>query len=796
METYIVSGDKDFMQLVNDSVFVYTPGSMNNPTTIFDREKVKEKWSVPPEKIIDLLGLMGDSSDNVPGVRGVGAKTAVKLLNEYDTVENILDHAEEVKNKRAREGLLNGKQIAILSRELVTIKTDVPLELSVNDLKQKQFDFDSMTKLFRELEFFRLQKQLEEFKGPGAQHPAPMTEHSAPSTQPPALSTQNSAPRTKIPKNYSCLDSVGKMEKWISELKKAKLVSVDIESTSTDPMLAEIVGFSFSVKKDEGWYVPIQFPEKEGQLFGGEDDLKTVLDLIKPILEEPKIPKCGQNIKYDALILKRHGIEIQGIAFDTMIAAHLLKPEERSYKLDYLSLEYIKYEMQSITDLIGSGRNQISMSEVPVEKVTYYAAEDADVALQLVPLLKKRLREDQLLNVAEDIEFPMIPVLLQMECSGVYVEKPMMEEMSLWMEKKLDTFTREIHSLAGTEFNINSPQQMAVILFDRLSLPKIRQRSTDVNVLKTLKYQHPLPEKVLGYRKFQKLKSTYVDAIPKLIHPDTNRIHSSFSQTVAATGRLSSSNPNFQNIPIREEEGREIRKAFKPQEKGWVIFSADYSQIELRIMAHLSGDETLKKAFLEGEDIHAHTASNIYGVPVESVLPEMRRTAKVVNFGVMYGAGPFRMSQELGIPQSESKIVIKTYFDRYPGIRSYIDSTLKIARNKNYVETILGRRRYCYDINNTNQRIRTAVERAVINMPIQGTAAEMIKLAMIKIHEKLKNLKTIMILQIHDELLFEVPEDELDEVKQMVIEEMESAMSLDIPIVVDNGVGESWYEAL
>ncbi len=788
LETYIVSGDKDFMQLVNYSVFVYTPGRMNNPTTIFDREKVKEKWSVPPEKMIDLLGLMGDSSDNVPGVRGVGAKTAVKLLNEYGTVENILDHAEEVKNKRAREGLLNGKELALLSRELVTIKTDVPLELSVDDLKQKQFDFDSMTELFREFEFFRMEKQLNDFRGAASGRDE--TRDESEETRNKKLETRN-----EISKNYSCVDSVRKMGKLISGIKKAKLVSVDIESTSTDPMTAEIVGFSYSVKSDEGWYVPIQFPEKGEQLFGGEDDLKTVLDLIKPILEDPKIPKCGQNIKYDALILKRHGIKLQGIAFDTMIAAHLLKPEERSYKLDYLSLEYLKFEMQPITDLIGSGRNQISMSEVPVEKVTHYAAEDADIALQLVPLLKKRLKEDQLLNVAEDIEFPMIPVLLQMEHDGVYVEKPMMEEMSLWMEKKLDTFTREIHSLAGTEFNINSPQQMAVILFDRLSLPKIRQRSTDVNVLKTLKYQHPLPEKVLGYRKFQKLKSTYVDAIPKLIHPETDRIHSSFSQTVAATGRLSSSNPNFQNIPIREEEGREIRKAFRTQEKGWVIFSADYSQIELRIMAHISGDETLKRAFLEGEDIHAHTASNIYGVPVENVLPEMRRTAKVVNFGVMYGAGPFRMSQELGIPQRESKIVIKTYFDRYPGIRSYIDSTLKKARNENYVETMLGRRRYCYDINNTNQRIRTAVERAVINMPIQGTAAEMIKLAMIKIHEKLINLKTKMILQIHDELLFEVPDDELGEVKQMVIEEMESAMTLDIPIVVDSGVGESWFEA-
>ena len=583
----------------------------------------------------------------------------------------------------------------------------------------------------------------------------------------------------------------------IKTLKGAELISFDVESTSTDPMLAEIVGFSFAVKPDAGWYLPVLFPEREKSLFGGNDDLLTVLAALKPILEDKSLNKCGQNMKYDILIMKRHGIEVKGVQFDTMIAAHLIRPEAHSYKLDYLSQEHLRYTMQPITELIGSGKGQKRMDEVSLEDISFYAVEDADVCLQLVPIFKEKLEEVLLGKIYTTVEAPLLSTLVNMEYHGVYVDQKIMWEMSQWMAGQLDSFSTEIYNLAGTEFNINSPQQLATILFDDLALPQVRKRSTDVNVLESLRTQHPLPEKILDYRKFQKLKSTYVDAIPEMIHPETGRIHSSFNQTVAATGRLSSSNPNFQNIPIRTEEGREIRKAFRPQEKGWTLFSADYSQIELRVMAHLSGDEMLRTAFEDGEDIHAHTAANIYGVPVDGVLPEMRRTAKIVNFGVMYGAGPFRLSQELGIPMNESKKIIDSYFERYAGIKQFIDELLVFARKEKYVKTMLGRRRYCYDIEDTNQRVRSAAERATVNMPIQGTAAEMIKLAMINIDGKLseQNFKTKMILQIHDELLFEVPDEEIDDVKDLVLSEMENALPLDVPVVVEWGVGESWYHA-
>jgi len=774
IDSYIVSGDKDFMQLVNDHIFLYTPGRQGTVADVIDRRGVEEKWKVQPEQIVDLLALMGDSSDNVPGVMGIGKKTAISLLQEYGDLDSVLANAENVKHKRPREGLQKGVEAAHLSKELVTIKTDLPLSTSVNDLERQSFDFDTAEEVFRELEFVRLMGQLNEFRDESIY-----------------------AESAKLEKNYRLVDSQKKLNNLVKELTAAELVSMDIESTNPDPMRAEIVGFSFATEAHAGWYIPVQFPEKEKPLFKVEDDLSTVLEELKSVYENEKISKCGQHLKYDCLILKNHGIEVAGIEFDSLISAHLLRPEARSFKLEYLSEEFIQYRMQPITELIGKGRNQITMAEVPLEKVTFYAAEDADIAFQLVHILREKLADEELDEYLEKVELPLISSLVQMEQNGVYVDSEMMAEMSQWMENKLDDFSREIFTLAGMEFNLNSTQQLATILFDHIGLKPVRKRSTDVNVLEKLKNEHPLPEKVLEYRKFQKLKSTYVDAIPKLIYPKTGRIHSSFSQTVATTGRLASRNPNFQNIPIRTEEGREIRKAFRPQEKGWLIFSADYSQIELRIMAHLSGDAMLKKAFEKGEDIHARTASSIYGVSLEDVLPEMRRMAKVVNFGVMYGAGPYRLSQEFGMPVKEADKIIGAYFNRYSGIKSFVDETLEKARDNKFVTTMLGRKRFCHDIEHSNQRIRMAAERATINHPIQGTAAEMIKLAMIAIDRKLKTerFKTKLILQIHDELLFEVPDEELDDLKGMVVEEMESALPLNVPVVVDCGEGESWYEA-
>ena len=772
LDVFIVSGDKDFMQLVNDHVFLYTPGGRSMDIRIYDSKGVEEKWGVPPEKMIDFLGLMGDASDNIPGVRGVGEKSAKKLIIEFGSLENALKNAEKNTNKRVRNGLLECKENALLSKELVTIDTNVELDCEVSDLTLSEFDTKSLRDLFQEFEFFGLVKQLDEMEAD--------------------LQTKEKTQK----KNYETITDKNSLKSFVASIKKGNLLSLDLETTSVDPMQAEIVGLSFSIRPDSGVYIPLQYKDK-GKNHFGKDELSKVMNTVKPILEDSTIPKTGQNVKFDALIYKRHGVIVNGIVFDTMIAAHLSSPETRSYKLDKLALEFLNYRMVPIEELIGSGRNQITMAEVDLENAAFYAAEDADVALQLTKILEEKLGEHNLLDFFNRVELPLLEVLLEMEYSGTYVDVNHLDEMSSDLAGKLDSLSKNILKESGTEFNINSTQQLAQILFDVLELPKIKKRSTAEDVLKKLQDQHPLPGMILQYRKMNKLKNTYLDPLKEYIHPETGRIHSSFNQTVAATGRLSSTNPNFQNIPIRTDEGREIRKAFRAREEGWKIFSADYSQVELRIMAHLSQDPGLMKAFQNEEDVHARTASLVFGVPLEDVLPEMRRTAKIVNFGIMYGAGPFRMSQELGIPRGEGMALIEAYFNKYAGIKDYIDRTLEQARKQKWVTTMLGRRRPVWEINSQNQIRRQAAERMAINMPIQGTAAEMIKLAMISIHEKMRkeNLKTMMILQVHDELIFEVPKEEIDKVKSIVISEMESALSLSVPIVVDWGIGDSWYEA-
>ena len=518
---------------------------------------------------------------------------------------------------------------------------------------------------------------------------------------------------------------------------------------------------------------------------------------MKPVFENKSIPKTGQNVKFDALILKRHGVEVKGIKFDTLLAAHLLKPESRALKLDNLSMDHLNYRMVPIEDLIGKGKNQITMAEVELDKITFYAAEDADVALQLTHIFEKELKKEELDRFFNSVEMPLLPVLLAMEFNGTFVNGKMLETMSAELGEKIDHLVNDIQNEAGTEFNVNSTQQLASVLFDIKGLPEIKKRSTAENVLHRLKNENLIPGLILEYRKLNKLKNTYIDALPSLINHETKRIHSTFSQTITSTGRLSSSNPNFQNIPIRTEEGKEIRKAFHSENEDWEIFSADYSQIELRIMAHLSQDKALVDAFNKGEDIHSRTAADVFDVPMDSVIPEMRRTAKIVNFGLIYGAGPFRMSQELGIPQKEAKTIIEAYFEKYSGIKNYIQSTVEKARELQYVETILGRRRPVWDIDSSNHLHREAAKRMAINMPIQGTNAEMIKLAMIEIQTKIDSKKMIskMILQVHDELVFEVYQEELQTLKPMVVNAMEKALPLSVPIVVDCGHGKSWYEA-
>ena len=767
----IISGDKDFMQLIDSDIKLHTPGK-NGSSIIFGPNEVKKKWGVIPSKIVDLLGLMGDSSDNVPGVRGVGAKTAVKLLEQYGSFEKIIQNADDVKNKKIRESLKNETELAYLSKKLVTIKTDMKLDVDFDDMKLKKFNFEKVNDIFDELEFYKFKKELN-------------------------ILDLNKKKINKIEKSYLIVDNDSKLDSLVSQLNNSTLISIDLETTSVNPIEANIVGLSFSIKENSGWYVPILFSEKRKNIFSGQNDLITVLSKLKHILESKKIHKCGQNIKYDLLIFKRHNINVTPISFDTMIASHLIKPEERTYKLDRLSQEYLNYEMMPISELIGTGKDQKNMSDVELEKIKFYAVEDSDICLQLVNKLSDKMLNDNLYNFYKNVELPLIDVLTEMEFNGVFIDKEMMIKMSLWMQNKLLSLSKEILKISGKEFNINSPKQLSEILFDEIGLKQVKKRSTDVTVLEFLKNIHPLPKKILEYRTIQKLKSTYIDTLPELINDKTGRIHTSFSQIITSTGRLSSSNPNFQNIPIRTSDGKEIRNAFVPEKKGWKIFSADYSQVELRIMAHLSKDKNLINAFINNEDIHTRTSSNLFNVPIQDVSPDMRRTAKIVNFGVMYGAGPYRLSQELGIPMVESKKIITSYFDRYSGIKDYIENTIDFARKNKYVKTILGRRRYCYDILNDNQRIRSAVERAAINMPIQGTAAELIKIAMISIHKNIitNNLKSKMILQVHDELIFETPQEEVDQLKQMVLYEMENAMKLNVPLVVDYGIGDSWLSA-
>ena len=770
IESYIVSGDKDFMQLINDKVFLYAPGKRNYPPVIYDRQGVIKKWGLPPEKIIDLLALMGDSSDNVPGVSGVGVKTAVKLLKEYDNIESVLDNASKIKNKRVYDGLTNGRDSAYLSKELVTIVKDVDVDTSIEKFITNSFNREDLSKKFKELEFHGLLKYV--------------------SVDDVDIKTK------KIEKVYKTILNIDELKELVKKVQSSDMVSIDLETTSVNPMVAEIVGVSISFKKNEGFYVPVLYLGKNKNNFG-TDDLKIVLENIKGFLENDKIKKVGQNIKYDTLIFSRNGINVTGIYFDTMVAASILNPSARSYKLDMLSVEFLNYTMVPIEDLIGRGKDQITMDMVPIEKAAYYAAEDADIVLQLSQIFISKLEENKQMDFFIDIEMPLITVLTKMELEGVFVDQESLNAMSVKIGDRLDILVKEIYKISDTEFNVNSTQQLAKILFDDLKLTQIKKRSTAENVLKELIQEHELPILILEYRKLNKLKNTYVDALPTVINLDTNRIHSTFNQTIASTGRLSSTNPNFQNIPIRTKEGREIRKSFITQRENWEILSADYSQIELRVMAHLSEDLELCNAFNANLDIHTRTASLIYNVSIDDVQPDMRRTAKVINFGIMYGAGPFRISQELGISRKASQEIIKEYFNQYSGVKKYISATLDKARSDNYVETLLGRRRSVWDINSQNALKRQAAERIAINMPIQGSAAELIKIAMIDVQKniELEHLSSKLILQIHDELLFEFPVEEKDVLIPLVKKSMENAMKLKVPIIVDYGSGKDWFEA-
>lgn len=807
-EVYCITSDKDYYQLINDRVFLLKPGFKGSDYELVHYDGVKSKFGVNPDQVIDVLAIIGDSSDNVPGVKGVGDKTAIPLVQEFGTLENIYNNLDKIPKKSLVDKLQNSKEMAFLSKELVTIDCDVELELNHDALHLREIKFKELNEFFKNAGFRQLrEKWMNKAINSGVEiisqeQDEPIKEES--------IQTIND-----LKKEYHLVTKDNILD-IIDKLKDADIIAVDTETDSLDRDSCELVGISLSIKENQAFYIPVaplnskvqsmdslfDFEEKKIDTDSKNIDLDFIIKHLKPILEDKKIGKLGQNIKFDAYILKRFGIEISPIIFDTMIADYVINPDNR-HNLDALSERWLNYKPIPISELIGEKKStQITMREVDIDKACEYACEDADLAFKLYNKLNSEIQNSNLKYLAEEIEFPLVEVLTDMESIGVSIDSKALSEFSIQITKEAAELTEKIYKEAGTEFNIDSPKQMAHILFEKLMLPTNKKTktgfSTDVSVLSELSADYPIAEYILNYRQLMKLKSTYVDALPKLINPKTNRIHTTYNQTVASTGRLSSTDPNLQNIPIRTDLGKEIRKAFVAENDNYKILSADYSQVELRIMAYMCRDEYLIKAFQNGLDIHTATAANLYGIPIEEVNSDMRRVAKTVNFGIMYGLGSFGLSQRLGISRTEASEIIKNYFAKYPGIKQYMDDTIKSTSEKGYAETLCGRRRYFIDINSKNHTLRSAAERAAINMPIQGTASDMMKLAMIRVHKALKTrgLKSKMLLQVHDELIFEIHNSELEILPELVVREMSEALKLgDVPVIVESGIGANWLEA-
>ena len=764
----IVSGDKDMMQLVGPKVQMLD--TMKNKRIGVD--EVKEKFGVPPEKVIEVMGLMGDSSDHIPGVKGVGPKTATELIQKYGSIKELYKCIDEIEKKKLKEKLVQDKERALLSRKLVTIDTAMKLECSLDDLKVRPSKHEDLRKLFSEFEFSSMLAGLE-----GG------SEETSETTRP-------------LKKNYETVLTQTAFNKWIKKLKKNKIFALDLETTSLRPVQARAVGVSFSCHTGEACYIPLAH-----SYLGVPDQLGVdwVFDKLKPILEDPEIKKVGQNIKYDFIVLKNEGVQLQGIAFDTMLASYLLNPSSRAHNMDALALEYLGHTTIKYKDVVGTASKEIGFDQVQIDRATEYAAEDADITWRLYEKLSGLLKGDDL-KIFEKLELPLLEVLGDMELQGMALDKPHLQKLSQRIHLLLTEQEKEIYELAGEQFNINSPKQLSVILFEKLELPVIKKTktgySTDVSVLEELSAEHELPEVILLYRQLAKLKSTYVDALQEEIFGKTVRVHTSFNQSVAATGRLSSSNPNLQNIPIRTEMGREIRKSFIA-EKGNKILSADYSQVELRVLAHMSEDDSLIDAFINGEDIHTRTAVEIFGTTAERLDAQARRMAKAVNFGIVYGLSAFGLSRQLKIFPKEAKKFIDKYFQLYKKVKIYMERTVEDARDIGYTLTLMNRKRYLPDLNSKNRQAREAAERIAINSPVQGSAADLIKLAMINLDREIaqKKLNSRMILQVHDELVFECPSEEEEEMRALVKKEMEEVMPLKVPLVVDIGWGDNWNDA-
>ncbi len=800
-QVYMVTPDKDYAQLVSENIFMYKPSRQGNGVEILGVPEVLEKWDISDVDLVrDILGMQGDSVDNIPGLPGVGAKTAVKLLKEYKNLEDVLANATSIKGKLGEKIVANAEQ-GLLSKDLATINVESPVQFDADLYEINEMDKTALSKIFKELEFRTLAKTILGEVPEGEQSSlfdaAPSATQSKTKTdgkkEEAYQVVENNLSNTKH--KYHLIEGDEAIDKLIATLSKAKRISFDTETTGIDPTVAEMVGLAFSIKKGEAYYVPTPKDQEEA---------KRICLKFKDLLESDKIEKVGQNVKYDVIMLKQYGIDVSGPFFDTMIAHYLVEPDLR-HKLDYLTEAYLSYKMEPIENLIGKrGKNQLSMRDIDIAKVTEYAGEDADLTLQLVPILEKMLKENKLLDLNNEVELPLINVLRDIEFEGMKINVDFLQNYSKVIGKEIEKIKKKIYKDAGVEFNIASPKQVGEVLFDKLKIPyrwrktSSGQYSTDVEKLTELAQNHQIVDDILDYRKFAKLKSTYVDALPLMVNPATGHVHSSFNQARAATGRLSSENPNLQNIPIRHEEGREIRKAFIPRSDDYILLAADYSQIELRLIAEISKDESMMDAFIKGLDIHTATAAKVYDVPLEEVSADQRRNAKTVNFSIIYGAGSLNLSKQLGIKRAEAKELIDQYFEEYKGLKKYMDEVVAGARDNGYVETLKGRRRTLRDINSRNGLLRSNAERVAINTPIQGTAADMIKLAMIKVHHaiKEKNLKSKMILQVHDELVFDAYKPELEELKVLVEENMKNALpGLKVPIVVGMGTGNNWLEA-
>ncbi len=819
--TYMMTPDKDFGQLVTDKILLYKPAKFGEPAQVWGPKEVCERYGIQePKQLIDILGLWGDAADNIPGIPGIGEKTAAQLVGKYGSVENLIAHADELKGKQ-KENVVNFAEQGLMSKSLATINLEVPVDFDEEELRAKEPDVPALMALFEELEFRTFAKRfLEDYKGKhGVDSPLPPSQRgtsqptgaSGGSQQPDLFSSNETfdlfnqgnnsgllefsdkdSAKT-VPHDYKLVETDADIKALVEHLSKQTQFVFDTETTNIDVYSAELVGLSFAIKAHEAWYLSMPAEREECQ---------KKLELLRPLFEDDSIMKIGQNLKYDISMLTQYGISVKGKLFDTMLAHYLLEPEQR-HNMDYLAEVYLNYITIPIEDLIGKGRQQKTMREVSVELVKEYAAEDADITLQLYEKLMPLLKENGVEKLFYEIEMPLVPVLSRMEANGVRIDTENLQQISEAFGIEIHKIEEDIYKAAGMPFNIASPKQLGEVLFEKLRIDektkktKTGQYATGEDVLQKLSHKHPIIQMILDYRSLTKLKSTYLDALPALVNPKDGLIHTSYNQAVTATGRLSSNNPNLQNIPVRTEKGREIRRAFVPRSPEYTLLAADYSQIELRIIAHLSQDPAMVNDFNLGHDIHAATAAKVFHVPMDHVTKEQRSRAKAVNFGIIYGMSAFGLAERMELSRSEAADIIKKYFEEYAGIKEYMNRSIALARERGYAETILGRRRYLRDINGSNSVVRGFAERNAINAPIQGSSADMIKIAMIGIHQELEHLKmqSKMILQVHDELVFDAHLDELEALKAIVQNKMVNALPLSVPVIVEMNTGANWLEA-